>query len=441
MLATSAWGADYGYGGVIDACTGTCDSFAALEVGSTAAGLLSVDAGADDTFTAADITEFGFAITSSAPIVPFDGTNAASANPLPILAGIAEIRDTITVAGETFTTGGTTGPDGNFTSGTVLFEFVVPPFSSNSAWVIFDLSDSSARVCLFFASSGCIPGATESVNVSGQFQIVVPADYGYDGSITECTGTCESFDALEVGSSVEGVLSVNVGPDDAFTADDIADFLFEIQSSGPIVPFDGTNPATANPLPVSPEVAAVRDTITVGGETFTTGGTTDADGEFVSGTVLVEFTVPPFSSNSAWVIFDLATGEIRVCLFFASSGCIPGATQSVLVEGGFSLDTGVVDSDGDGVGDDVDNCTTIANPGQVDTDGDGYGNACDADFDNNCSVNFIDLGTLRSLFFQPNNVGDLNEDGITNFIDLGIFRLLFFGAPGPSPADPCVPGS
>ena len=439
LLASSAWGADYGYAGDISLCTGTCDSFAALELGSDVAGALSIDVGASDTFTSADITAFGFTIESSAPIEPFDGTNPATANPLPIAAGIAEIRDTITVSGTTFTTGGTTDADGELVSGTILFEFVVPPFSDNSAWVLFDIATGQAQVCLFFSTAGCIPGATEAVVVSGGFGLIPPAAYGYDGDITLCTGTCDSFAALELGSDVEGALAINVGESDTFTAADISMFGFTITSSAPLEPFDGTNPATANPLPIAAGIAEIRDTITVSGTTFTTGGMTDASGELVSGTILFEFVVPPFSDNSAWVLFDIATGQAQVCLFFSTAGCIPGATEAVVVNGAFALAGGSPDSDGDGVTDDVDNCTTTANADQTDTDGDGYGNACDADFNNDCVANVIDLGILRTLFFMPGNQADLNGDGITNVIDLGIFRTLFFQAPGPSPADPCVP--
>ena len=47
-----------------------------------------------------------------------------------------------------------------------------------------------------------------------------------------------------------------------------------------------------------------------------------------------------------------------------------------------ALVTVVVDRDGDGVVDDVDNCPRVANAGQTDTDSDGAGDACDNDDDN-----------------------------------------------------------
>lgn len=42
-------------------------------------------------------------------------------------------------------------------------------------------------------------------------------------------------------------------------------------------------------------------------------------------------------------------------------------------------DDGVIDPDGDGIGDDVDNCPTVANPSQTDTNGNGVGDACDVE--------------------------------------------------------------
>jgi len=78
------------------------------------------------------------------------------------------------------------------------------------------------------------------------------------------------------------------------------------------------------------------------------------------------------------------------------------------------------DLDGDGL------------PGR-DTDADGIGNDCDADFDQSCSVNFVDLGLMKAAFFQPGTTNtDMNGDGQTNFIDLGLLKLGFFRPPGPS---------
>lgn len=104
------------------------------------------------------------------------------------------------------------------------------------------------------------------------------------------------------------------------------------------------------------------------------------------------------------------------------------------------------DTDGDAVPDEADNCSVVANgpndaptagPAQNDTDGDGFGNRCDGDFNNDCIVNPLDLGILRSVFFSVAPDADLNGDGIVNPIDLGLFRTLFFGAPGPSGVAAC----
>lgn len=80
----------------------------------------------------------------------------------------------------------------------------------------------------------------------------------------------------------------------------------------------------------------------------------------------------------------------------------------------------------------TDNCQLVQNANQLDTNGDGFGNVCDADLSNDCAVNFVDLGMMKSVFFTADADADLNGDGTVNFIDLGIMNSGFFQAPGPS---------
>lgn len=90
------------------------------------------------------------------------------------------------------------------------------------------------------------------------------------------------------------------------------------------------------------------------------------------------------------------------------------------------------DCDDDGVGDSSDNCIGLSNPSQIDTDGDGYGNSCDADFNNDCAVNFLDFAAISNNFLSSEPLYDLNGDGATNFIDISLFSELFLRPPGPS---------
>ncbi len=92
------------------------------------------------------------------------------------------------------------------------------------------------------------------------------------------------------------------------------------------------------------------------------------------------------------------------------------------------------DMDGDSVGNASDNCSEVANPDQNDADDDGYGNACDADFNNDGAVNFIDYVQLTNGFLGTDPVLDLNSDGVVNFLDVTIFTDNFLGVPGPSGA-------
>src|SRR5262245_53234030 len=157
----------YNYSGTVISCTPTCDSFAALAVGTEVTGQVTINTSPNGSWTFADVSaSFSYEVFNpAAPLEPFDGTNPTTANPLPLNELIAPIRET----GLTFTTGGTTDASNDLDSGFILHEFVVPPFSDNGAWVVFDLSSGLAQVCVFFTAVGCIPGATEVAVIQGDF--------------------------------------------------------------------------------------------------------------------------------------------------------------------------------------------------------------------------------------------------------------------------------
>lgn len=96
------------------------------------------------------------------------------------------------------------------------------------------------------------------------------------------------------------------------------------------------------------------------------------------------------------------------------------------------------DIDADGVSDDLDNCTTVANASQLDSNGDGFGSLCDPDLNNDFAVNFTDLARIKIAFFsRPGDAAwdpdaDFDGTGQVNFADLGIMKERFFGEPGPS---------
>ena len=89
------------------------------------------------------------------------------------------------------------------------------------------------------------------------------------------------------------------------------------------------------------------------------------------------------------------------------------------------------DLDGDGVADNVDNCSAVVNVDQRDTDGDGFGNRCDTDLNNDGVTNGIDVGLLRTAFGSAGPHADFNGDGVVNGVDVGILRNYFGKSPGP----------
>ncbi|MEL7451022.1 MAG: thrombospondin type 3 repeat-containing protein [Pseudomonadota bacterium] len=144
--------------------------------------------------------------------------------------------------------------------------------------------------------------------------------------------------------------------------------------------------------------------------------------------------------NGGWVSDAVSVGDwvtpgpdIRI-RFSVSDNPNDSVTEAAVdfVRGEVFLCEAPADTDSDGVADDVDNCTQVANADQRDTNGDGFGNICDADLDNDGSINFSDLGLLKSVFFSNDADADLDGDGAVNFTDLGLMKQSFFGPPGPS---------
>ncbi|MFK8029883.1 MAG: FG-GAP-like repeat-containing protein [Gammaproteobacteria bacterium] len=90
-----------------------------------------------------------------------------------------------------------------------------------------------------------------------------------------------------------------------------------------------------------------------------------------------------------------------------------------------------IDSDGDGVMDDSDNCREVANPNQIDADADGFGNVCDTDLNNDLVTNFVDISLFSAQFLSSDPVADFNSDGAVNFLDAAVLTDYFLLPPGP----------
>jgi hypothetical protein len=87
----------------------------------------------------------------------------------------------------------------------------------------------------------------------------------------------------------------------------------------------------------------------------------------------------------------------------------------------------------DGVLNEVDNCSEIYNPSQNDTDGDFLGNACDPDFNNDCTVDEVDEAMFSALqAYDP--LYDLDGDGFITIADYNqlVICVTVYRWPGPS---------
>ena len=272
----------------------------------------------------------------------------------------------------------------------------------------------------------------------------------FTGHVITCTPTCNSFSFLgpdpgdpnDAQSELNGYLEFD---DDAiadgkWVGSDITNLSFDVfDPAHPIVAHDPPDPTVDNPFTIDPTpdgggvVVASGQPITnprgtwqpcvppqETGCVMTSAGTTDGI-TLTGGFVDLWLTQGLLANNGAVIHIDLAAGTFTVNIFENAINVASGNVSQVL------------DTDGDGLLDNADNCINDANDDQRDTDGDGIGNVCDADFDQSCTVNFLDLGEMKANFFLAGDLDtDMNGDGFTNFTDLGALKGDFFLPPGPS---------
>jgi hypothetical protein len=115
------------------------------------------------------------------------------------------------------------------------------------------------------------------------------------------------------------------------------------------------------------------------------------------------------TGRDVYIRTGLTVDQIIAGGFFATpTNLDPGFDVQIV---GFSIE-GPPDADGDGIGDNADNCPTTANADQADLDADGIGDACDDDRDGDDVPNSDD-----AFPDDPTESSDADGDGIGDNAD------------------------
>ncbi|MFK8030860.1 MAG: thrombospondin type 3 repeat-containing protein [Gammaproteobacteria bacterium] len=332
--------------------------------------------------------------------------------------------------------GGSNGPYNDGLSHSIKFESVITAISANSSMFLLDNVRiirqqqlpsvcSERQVCF---SEDFDPGVGGSLADLGWQNIELGAPNtlqwgttddevcgsvnGQPGNYTDGFGEAACVDSDAAGN-VGVQTAIMCSPELNFTTahSPTLDFNLNYQvftegAEDEFVVLVGSVPPTAASVASSDYAELVRETNDVGGEF----SSPSADYSVPLGNFQLE--------PSLWVCLKY-TGDFD---WYAQVDDIAVTAQSC----------DAADIDADGVFDVNDNCLYVANADQTDTDLDGIGNACDADFNNDCQINFQDLAQFPAQFGGSNPLFDLDNSGSVNFLDYIIILDGFLKAPGES---------
>jgi len=161
---------------------------------------------------------------------------------------------------------------------------------------------------------------------------------------------------------------------------------------------------------------SIRSTVPGGGTSYMSG--TSMASPHVAGAAALYLLQNPAASPATVKAALLSAGDMTPCANSGDGTCAddPDGIQEPLL-----MLTGCVDTDGDGVCDDVDNCLSTVNPGQEDADGDGVGDTCD-NCTNTANANQLDsdgdgIGDVCDSCPTVDNASavDADADGLTDF--------------------------